>query len=259
MHYSLPQSRIYCREEYVTGLCVGKKVVHVGAAQANDQGDLSIYDSAIDPRNFLHTRISRVASRCIGIDYNRSSIDYLRSRFGVSNICYGDIEDSQSLKCIDFVPDVVVMGEILEHLPNPGFALTNISKNLMHDDTVLIVTVPNALDAANFVYGLLRREAHDPDHVAYYTPRLFARLCEKSGLAVESINYYQATMTCGDRSYYRLNGWAPRKVLLYCYYNSLLRLNSGFASGLIFTVRNAGYIRAPEATTGSGVPSVETE
>jgi len=131
MFYSLPISPIVDREQYLVSLCAEKDVVHLGAAQANDSNDLETYGTTIDPTTFLHSRISAVARHCIGIDYNKKSIDLLRSVYGINDIYLGNIEDKDSLDCIKFSPDIILMGEILEHLPNPGLALSNIKNKLM--------------------------------------------------------------------------------------------------------------------------------
>jgi len=239
MFYPLPKSEIVDREQYLVSLCAKKDVIHLGAAQANDGNDLGVYGTTIDPTTFLHSKISAVATRCIGIDYNRNSIELLRSRYGIENIRFANIEDKESLACVQFVPDVVVMGEIIEHLPNPGFALSNVRNALMSDKSVLVVTMPNALDSNNFLYGLLRREAHDPDHVAFYSPRLFERLCEKVGLRVIDVRYYQVTKSPSGRNYYQMDRFIPRKLFLFFYYNFVLRLNPGFSNGLIITAKKA--------------------
>ncbi len=233
MFHSLPRAEIVDREQYIVDFCAGKKVVHLGAAQGNDANDLKVFETTIDPQTFLHARITQVATHCVGIDYNKAFVNHLNTNLGISNILYGDIEDPQSLACIDIVPDVVVMGEIIEHISNPGLALSNIRATLMSDTTQLLVTMPNALDASNFLYGLFRLEAQDPSHVATYTPRLFESLCQKVGLRILDLKYYQMGISTANRNYYKFDRWSPRRLLLFVYYNLLLRLNPGFSNGLV--------------------------
>src|SRR2546429_9903961 len=97
MFYSLPRAKIVNREEYVVDFCRGKKVVHLGAAQGNDANDLDIYRATINPLTFLHARITQVASRCVGIDYNETFVNYLKSNFDFDNILCANIEDPASL------------------------------------------------------------------------------------------------------------------------------------------------------------------
>jgi len=233
MFYALPRSEIVSREQYVLEACRGKRVIHLGAAQGSDSNDLAEYNSTVDPRTFLHTRITAVASRCVGIDYNEFFVQYLKDTFQIDNILCGNIEDARAMARIDLAADVIVMGEIIEHISNPGLALSNIRDNLMRDSTKLLVTMPNALDASNFLYGLFRSESHDPDHVAMYTPRLFDKLCQRVNLRVVDLVYYQSTISTNGWNYYTLDRCTPRKLILCAYYNLLLRLNPGFSNGLI--------------------------
>jgi hypothetical protein len=237
MYFPLPSLSIVDRERHVVELCRGKKVVHLGAAQASDNIDIGMYGQRIDPATFLHSRISAVASSCLGIDYNSKSIEFLRSNYKIENIVLANIENASSLSSLKIAPDIIVMGELIEHLLNPGLALSNIKEQLMSHETQLVITTPNALDASNFLYGLLRKEAQDPDHVATYSPRLLRRLCEKSGLDVVDLKYYQVNISSSGRNMFRIRRPIPRRFLLFLFYNSLLRINSAYSSGLIVTAR----------------------
>ncbi|MBO0181221.1 hypothetical protein J0682_30075, partial [Vibrio parahaemolyticus] len=69
--------------------------------------------------------------------------------------------------------DVIVAGEIIEHLNNPGLFLSGV-RRFMHRDSKLVITTINAYCAMRFfVYALRGRrginEFVHPDHVAYYS------------------------------------------------------------------------------------------
>ncbi|MCV4607588.1 hypothetical protein OFB74_32295, partial [Escherichia coli] len=69
--------------------------------------------------------------------------------------------------------DVIVAGEIIEHLNNPGLFLSGV-RRFMHRDSKLVTTTINAYCAMRFfVYALRGRrginEFVHPDHVAYYS------------------------------------------------------------------------------------------
>lgn len=239
MYYRIPRATIVNREAYLLSLCQGKRVLHIGAAQANNASDVGVYGTSIDPGTFLHTRLSSVASHCVGLDYNEPSVEFLRSRYGIHNIVLADIEKPESLAGLDFEADIVILGEVLEHLSNPGLALSNIRAHLMSNTSTLVVTVPNALDAKNILYGLLGREAHDPDHVTAFTPRLLSSICERAGLRVTAIKYYQADLLPSSRNYYRVDRLIPRKLFLFLYCNLMLRITPGLSNGLIALVKKA--------------------
>lgn len=235
MLYGLPRGRVFNRLEFIESYCRDKSVIHLGACQGNDDDDFSSYDGKVASADFLHTVISRVASRAMGVDYNRKFICYLREKFGIENIFFGDIEKEETLSFVDFVPDVVVFGEILEHFSNPGIALSNISNNIMKDNTRLLITIPNGLSAWNFLWTLLGKEAHDDDHSLLFTPRIVSKLLEKNGLRCENIFYYQSTLTSKDSfNYYnRSNLFKPKSWAPFFYLNMLVRINPAFSDGLM--------------------------
>ncbi len=235
MLYGLPRGRVFNRLEFIENYCRDKSVIHLGACQGNDDNDFSSYDGKVASAGFLHTVISRVASRVVGIDYNRKFIAYLKEKFGVENIFFGDIEKEETLSFVDFVPDVVVFGEILEHFSNPGLALSNIANNIMKDSTRLIITIPNGLSAWNFLWTMLGKEAHDDDHSLLFTPRIVSKLLEKNGLKCENIFYYQSTFKGKDSfNYYdRVSVFRPKSWAPFLYLNMFVRVNPGFSDGLI--------------------------
>jgi 2-polyprenyl-3-methyl-5-hydroxy-6-metoxy-1,4-benzoquinol methylase len=239
MVYKLPKSKIYNRLDFIKNYCREKKVVHVGACQGNDENNFDEYDEKASSDNFVHTIITKASSKAVGIDFNQKFIDYLKEKHNVTNIFFGDIEKKDTLSSIDFEPDVIVFGEILEHFTNPGLALTNIADNIMTKNSKLLITIPNGLSAWNFFWTFFGKEAHDRDHSLLFTPRIIEKLLEKNNLKCKRISYYNST-TQGINHYksfklFRLKSWIP-----FIYLNICLRINSAFSDGLLIEVeRNA--------------------
>jgi hypothetical protein len=235
MLFNTPNSKIVNRLEFLTNYCSNKNVIHLGACQANDENDLSGYDELVTSEEFLHKTLQKISSRVIGIDYNEKFINYLNKNHGIDDIYFWDIEQKDSLSFVNFNPDIVLFGEILEHLSNPGFALRNIADNLMDENTKLVITIPNGLSAWNFFWALFGKEMHDPDHSLLFTPRIVSRLLEKNNLICQDIYYYHSTLRKGtDRNFYspfklfRLRSWVP-----FIFLNLLLRVNKSLSDGLI--------------------------
>ncbi|AYF43046.1 type 12 methyltransferase [Halobacteriovorax sp. BALOs_7] len=87
----------------------------------------------------------------------------------------------------------IVMSHILEHINEPIEALKNIKNNNMLDETVLYISVPNAMSLHRQVavkMGLLNKETdlNDRDitlgHVRVYTPETLKRDIISSGLNI---------------------------------------------------------------------------
>src|SRR5438552_12742455 len=82
--------------------------------------------------------------------------------------------------------DVVIAGELIEHLDAPGPFL-----RAMHELAgELVLTTPNAYRIANFVVPLSGREAVHPHHTSWHSPQTLRRLLEMTGWRAERIAYY---------------------------------------------------------------------
>lgn len=129
---------------------------------------------------WLHGRIRATAPEVIGIDSERSVVEELRSE-GMTDIHWGD---AQNLAALDFGRfDLVIAGEIIEHLPNPGRMMEG-ARSVLTEDGHLIITAPNAFCARRTLRVLLGVESVHEDHVAYYSHRMLQRLAAMYGYRV---------------------------------------------------------------------------
>jgi len=122
------------RIESIVDYCKDKIVLDLGCTQHKMLG------KEVNKNNWLHYRINRVAKELVGIDYLKDEVERLNKKG--YNIVYGNVEhiDDISLPIKSF--DVIVCGELIEHLPNPGLFLKNVRK-IMSNSTILIITTPN--------------------------------------------------------------------------------------------------------------------
>jgi SAM-dependent methyltransferase len=97
---------------------------------------------------------------------------------------YGDLEEG--LPYEDKYFDTVYLGELIEHLSNPGFAVTEI-RRVLKDDGVFILDTPNAYDIKKIIKYLFQREENmgDVTHVILFTPGSLKALLEKNGFAIK--------------------------------------------------------------------------
>ena len=168
------------RDEYILDLCKGKKVLHIGAS------DWPYTEQQLERGNLLYARIGEVASRQLGLDFDREASEFLNSKkIPNSEIIVADMNELQDL---DFQPDVIVFGETMEHLMNLEVALSNM-KRVMGDSTKLIISVPNAFHFINFVYAFFRREHQHPDHSVAFTYKTLTQLLGKNKLTVVDFRF----------------------------------------------------------------------
>lgn len=174
------------RVDFIRNACRGKKVLHLGCT------NYPYTEEAIESDMLLHFELEKIAAELFGFDYDQAGLDIIE-RAGAKNVYRVDLEK------LDEVPlqetfDVIVGGEMIEHLSNPGMFLSGI-KRFMNGDTKLVITTINAYCAMRFLaYGLRgnggRNEPVHPDHVGYYSYRTLNLMLERHGLNTDEFHFY---------------------------------------------------------------------
>ncbi|UXM85392.1 class I SAM-dependent methyltransferase [Methanococcus aeolicus] len=90
----------------------------------------------------LHKFIIRNANEVWGIDIDGRRIEELKKK-GHNVIC-DDVQKLENLTKLNKKFDVIIAGELIEHLENPGLFLDKI-KEFLNKSGVLILTTPNIL------------------------------------------------------------------------------------------------------------------
>lgn len=200
----LPRLSVVIRHEYLLNKCKGKSVLHLGA--------VDYYEGQVCG---LHKRLMGVSGSLIGLDIDSDGIEKARCT-GIRNIIYGDLERLDEVNIASKF-DVILAGEIIEHLSNPGLFLAGV-KRFFGYQTEMLVTSPNAFSLHRFLIALRGFEYVHPDHMCYYSYTKLKHLLTSHGFAVEELAYLL------EGKFLNL-----RKLLS--------GINFNFASGLIFAVR----------------------
>lgn len=162
------------RDGLILDLCAGKRVLHVGAADSPYSAE------KLASGLLLQVELARVASRLVGIDSDREAVELLR-RAGVPDLTHADLE---SFEDPGLEPELIVFGETLEHLDNPGHGL-DVLVGGMRAETRLLISTPNLTSLYNAWQAVRRRETVHPDHRVGFTYGLLKQLCEAHGLELE--------------------------------------------------------------------------
>jgi SAM-dependent methyltransferase len=174
------------RLELIKRLSTGKRVLHLGCT------NWPYTIEAIDAGTLLHRDLAEVSSELYGFDFDQQGIDVLGSQ-GFENLFRADVEKLSDV-ALDKKFDVIIAGEMIEHLNNPGLFLEGI-KRFMNPDTRLVLTTINAYGGMRFfVYGFRGRggslEPVHPDHVAYYSYSTLKLLIERHGFRIDEFMFY---------------------------------------------------------------------
>ena len=178
------------RVEFIKSWCVGKSVLHLGCTNYPYTQD------SIDNKMLLHFDLEKIAAEVYGFDFDQKGLDILAASGG-KHLFRADLEKLDNVE-LDKTFDVIIAGEIIEHLSNPGLFLKGIQR-FMTPKTRLVITTINAYSAMRFfIYGLRGKggmnEPVHPDHSAYYSYRTLSLMLEHAGLYVEEFCFYDIGM-----------------------------------------------------------------
>jgi SAM-dependent methyltransferase len=178
--------RLVQRVEFIKQACRAKKVLHLGCT------DYPFTRRVIEFKMLLHFELQKIASELYGFDFDQAGIDTL-AEHGTKNLFRADLERLDEVP-LDEKFDVIVAGEMIEHLSNPGLFLRGI-KRFMHRDTILLITTINAYSGLRFaLYGLRgkggKNEPVHPDHVSYYSFSTLNLVLKRENLKVDEFYFY---------------------------------------------------------------------
>ena len=147
---------------------------------------------------WLHEHLAGVASELVGLDLDEAGVADARTR-GYEAYAV-DCRDVDAVRALGIAPaDVVVAGEVIEHLDDPGGFLDGLHA-LVAPGGLLVVTTPNAAGLVNAAALLGNYEVNHPDHVALYTCTTLDTMLRRHGWEpVEHAVYLQQVKIGGDR------------------------------------------------------------
>jgi 2-polyprenyl-3-methyl-5-hydroxy-6-metoxy-1,4-benzoquinol methylase len=229
MVHRLPPAVLVDRFAYLRDLARGRRVVHVGFVDAGCQ-TLNVSSGA-----WLHEHLASTASELVGIDLDEAGVADARAR-GYEAYAV-DCRDVAAVRALELAPaDLVVAGEVIEHLDDPGGFLDGIHA-LAAPGGMLVVTTPNASGLFNAAALLGNLEVNHPDHVVNYTcATLDAMLRRHAWEPVEHAVFTYQVKSSGTDTRSRALATGARVVL--GLERLLARLGRPYgAGGLIVTAR----------------------
>jgi 2-polyprenyl-3-methyl-5-hydroxy-6-metoxy-1,4-benzoquinol methylase len=161
--------------EYISEFCDGQDVLHLGCV-GNEQ--------TVDSDQWLHSLIHEVSSTCLGVDIDERGIEEMKQE-GYDAI----VEDAQNLS-INERFDVIVAGEIIEHLPNPG-GLFESAKDHLCKNGLLIITTPNPFALIRFVtyFSPIHNFSVFEEHVSWFDRITLRQFASRYGFTEKEYHY----------------------------------------------------------------------
>ena len=182
------------RDEYILENCKGKEVLNIGCLSA-------------DKKAKLHKEIGRVARYVLGIDIFKSDLE---------NCTKANAQNFELSRKFD----IVVVGEVIEHLWNLEGMFKSVEK-VLRKNGKLIITTPNAyapIFLKNAIFGKV--VPNDPNHVLLFDITTLQNLCKNflNGKFRGNIFYYEER---------------EANSFTYKIQSLLAKLNVGYSRGII--------------------------
>lgn len=174
------------RLTYISQLCKDKRVLDIGCY------DETAIKSKKDSGYWLHGLLSKEAKKVIGID----SSEKIRSEIKTgprSKIIKKDLYDLDRSFAVANKIDVIVAGELIEHIPDVSRFLQLMKE--LYPKKVLILTTPNATSLSNILLAFFNRESSHKDHIQIFSYKTLYALFIKNDLKKFRIIPYHVKFT----------------------------------------------------------------
>ena len=160
------------RVAFLCELVAGKSVLDVGVVEHTRA-------AAMSP-DWLHGQLRRHATRCVGVDILEEEVKYLQEQ-GYS-VIVADITQSPLLDKFD----IIIGGEVLEHIESPGMFMKNCAA-MLNTNGRLAITVPNPWYINAVLKSSFRRHTFvdSADHVAWYDASTLVELGQRHGFKLD--------------------------------------------------------------------------
>lgn len=160
------------RMDLIEPLIKGKSVLDLGCVD---------HDLKQLQGTWLHRELVTHAKDVLGVDYLPEAVQGLKN-LGFNVTC----QNVEKLN-LERTFDVIVAGEIIEHLSNPGLFLEGVHRHLK-DDGLFILTTPNPFSIAQFFKILKRNKIKvNSDHTAWFDPQTIHALLQKNKFEIKQI------------------------------------------------------------------------
>jgi 2-polyprenyl-3-methyl-5-hydroxy-6-metoxy-1,4-benzoquinol methylase len=177
--------RYVCREDFFLDRCRDKSVLHVGCSSA------PYTEQRLKAGTHLHQHLLSVGEEVFGVDLSGEGLQVMQRELRCGNLYLGDAEALDQLVMARTTFDVILVGDILEHLNNPGRLLAGVTR-FMHPSSELVLSTNNAFSLPNFLRLLFGGFREGTGHVVVSSPATLTNLVDRHGMRVtEIVTAYQ--------------------------------------------------------------------
>lgn len=181
------EKKVIFRIPFLEELVKDKYVIHLGFAD-----HIPLLESKLQKNEWLHARLVASSKVCIGIDIDQEAVEEIKRKTSFQEVYALDITKDTFPEGYGSTRwDMMILGEILEHIDNPVYFLAKIKERFSGNLSEVVVTVPNAFSLQN-IKGIFKgKEIINTDHRYWFTPFTLAKVGVMAGL--KPIEYYYSS------------------------------------------------------------------
>ena len=157
--------------------------------------DLGFLGSKTYMYSHLHRFILKYALDITGVDIDKYRIQKIRLKYADALDRRYICDDVTKLNNVTGKYDIIIAGELIEHLSDPG-AFLDLLKTKLSDNGIIIITTPNILSfrhiirhIINGVENIYRNNDIKYGHVVAFSKVLLERLCIRHGFRIIESKY----------------------------------------------------------------------
>ncbi len=171
------------RMELLAPLVRGHKTLDLGIVDSRRGRQETAQRLEEKSASLLFRRICEINPDTVGIDIDERGVAILRQQG-----FHARTADAMTMDLGERY-DVIVAGELIEHLANPGLFLCNMARHLAPGGT-LVITTPNPFYFGHVwkIWRYGRPRVHE-EHVCWFDPMTLCRLCGGSGLDPYAVHW----------------------------------------------------------------------
>ena len=166
------------RMEKFAEWCRGKSVLHLGCSSGR------YIEDRLARGTFLHELLRKEARHLAGLDLDAESLRKMGG-MGYANLYHGNAERLDEAG-IAGPFDVIVAGDLLEHITRPG-AMLDTARPLLGPQGKLIISTNNAFGLHYQIKRWLGRYSEHFEHVCFYSPETLVHLFERHGYRIAAL------------------------------------------------------------------------
>lgn len=185
----LPRMRLVHRSDPAISYSSGRKVLHIGMGGFIDDDQQTKETLVTAATESLHAELAKVTISLTGIDINPLAIDIMRRAVPGHYLVADVMSPSLKHQLHNNLFDVIIFGDVIEHLDNFGNALRNLT-TLLSPRGLIIISTANAFSFGAIAKMFFRYEAVHEEHTCYFSYMTLKRTLEMNGLHIIDYMFY---------------------------------------------------------------------